>query len=188
MRFGGLVILPGASLFAFLFVEEPDIMNEVYDRLHVGGDTVCRTGGDGWAVVHACKDPCHRGAIGYTGSLPQSHPQYLSLEEGEDLYLNMIDPEQPLFMKEMFEDFFAFAAAQWEDGKELLIHCNQGRSRSPSLALLFLAGHVGAITDDSFADAWAEFEALYPRYRPSQGIQIYLQRNWDEVLRLAPSS
>ena len=53
--------------------------------------------------------------------------------------------------------------------------------------LLFLAGSVGAITDDSFAGAWAEFEALYPRYRPSQGIQIYLQRNWDDLLRLAPS-
>ena len=32
--------------------------------------------------------------------------------------------------------------------------------------LLFLAGSVGAITDDSFAGAWAEFEALRVRRRP----------------------
>jgi len=36
----------------------------------------------------------------------------------------MIDPERPMFMTEMFEDFFAHAIPRWEEGSRLLIHCN----------------------------------------------------------------
>lgn len=158
-------------------------MQQVHDRLYVGDDTDCRTGDDDWSIVHACKFNCHRNAVGYTNSPPRSSPHYLSKEEGSDLYLNMIDPEKPLFKMEMFEDFFSFAVPRWKDGSDrLLIHCNQGRSRSPSLALLLLASHTDEVPSDSFETARREFEDLYPGYRPSRGIVTFLQNNWDELL------
>jgi len=51
----------------------------------------------------------------------------------------MIDPPEPLFMMPIFTEFLKFAKDKWDSGKKLLIHCNRGESRAPSLALLFLA-------------------------------------------------
>jgi len=84
-------------------------MQQVQNRLYVRDDSDCTPRNEDYAVVHACKHPCHQEAVGYTGSLSSSHPHYLSYRDGDDLYLNMIDPERPMFMPEMFEDFFAHA-------------------------------------------------------------------------------
>ena len=153
-------------------------MIEIRDGLFVGSERDCRTGNDQWAVVHACKSPCHQTAVGYSGSLPKSHPNYLVLEEGTDLYLNLVDPPIPLFMPESFESFFRFARKQLDAGRNILIHCNQGESRAPSLALLILAKLTGEISDDSYDAARFDFESLFSDYRPGRGIQQYLREHW----------
>ena len=160
-------------------------MQKVDTRLHVGDESDCSQTDEDWAVVHACKYPCHRSAVGYQKSPPKSHPHYLSKEDGDDLYLNMIDPERPLFQMEMFEDFLSFAKRWSENNDRLLIHCNQGRSRSPSLVLLLFAIHTDEVPGESFAGARQAFEGLYSGYRPSAGIETYLRNNWDDLLRLA---
>jgi hypothetical protein len=83
-------------------------MVEVYDRLFVGATDDCRIGVEKLAVVHACKSPCHQQAVGYRGSLPANHLNYLVLQRDHDLYLNIIDPPVPLFKAETFERFLAF--------------------------------------------------------------------------------
>ena len=90
----------------------------------------CRSGDNEWAIVHACKSPCHQNAVGYSGSLKNTHPNYLVLEKETDLFLNMIDPPIPLFMLPLFTSFLRFADNNWRAGKKLLIHCNQGESRA----------------------------------------------------------
>jgi protein-tyrosine phosphatase len=153
-------------------------MVEVYDRLFVGAVDDCLRGVEKLAVVHACKSPCHQQAVGYRGSLPDSHPNYLVLQRDDDLYLNIIDPPVPLFKAETFERFLAFARTKYNSGASLLIHCNQGESRAPSLALLFLAKHIGALPDSSYEDAKQVFERLFPAYQPGIGIQRFLADNW----------
>jgi hypothetical protein len=154
-------------------------MFEIRDRLYVGSEYDCRSGDDDWAVVHACKSPCHQRAVGYKGSLPSSHPNYLVLESGKNLFLNIIDPPGPLFMPPLFTSFLDFAGRHWENGKRLLIHCNQGESRAPSLALLFISKYLHEITESSYAEARQEFEEIFHGYRPGTGIQIYLSKNWE---------
>jgi hypothetical protein len=153
-------------------------LEQVYERVFVAGDAHCRRGDAEWAVVHACKSPCHQHALGYRGSLSNSHPNYLTLHEGSDLYMNIIDPPRPLFMPPSFSHFLGFSEEQWTAGKKLLIHCNKGESRAPSLALLFLAKCRHAIDDASYPSASSEFETLYPRYSPGKGIQMYFSNNW----------
>jgi hypothetical protein len=128
-------------------------MREIHERLHIGTDRDCFTRRDGWAIVHACKSPCHQHAVGYRGNLPKTHPHYLVLERDNNLYLNM----------------------------HVLIHCNLGTSRAPSLALVFLAKHAGVITNGSFAAAAKEFADKIGGYHPSAGIRAYLFRHWDEL-------
>uniref|UniRef100_UPI00345E9582 hypothetical protein n=1 Tax=Mesotoga sp. TaxID=2053577 RepID=UPI00345E9582 len=110
-------------------------MTKVLDRLYVGSEADCFHSRPGWAVVHACKHPCHVNAVGYKSSLPKNHPSYLSLERGANLYLNIVDPDIPLFMSQTFVDFMTFAQKHYNEGKNLLIHCNHSESRAPSLAL-----------------------------------------------------
>jgi len=113
-------------------------MVEVHTRLNVGNGESCRAGSPGFAVVHAFKSPCHQNSVGYRGSLPSHHPNYLWLQRPQDLYLNLIDPPVPLFKIESFSCFLTFATTHYGNGATVLIHCNQGESRAPSLALLFL--------------------------------------------------
>jgi hypothetical protein len=153
-------------------------MVKIHDRLFIGSIRDCFHQKEGWAVVHACKSPCHQRAVGYQGSLPGHHPHYLILERPNNLYLNMIDPSEPLFMPPLFTEFLRFARQHWEAGKNFLIHCNRGDSRAPSLALLFLSKVLEVLPADSYWEAWQEFFKIYKNYLPGQGIQLYLSKNW----------
>lgn len=159
-------------------------MQEVHERVFVANVTSCLAGSSEVSVVHACKSPCHQRAVGYTGSLPSSHPNYLVLEKDADLFLNIIDPPKPLFMPLLFSQFLIFAQKHWNEGKKLVIHCNQGESRAPSLALLFLAKELAVIDDSSYESAREQFQILYPRYQPGKGIQIYFEKNWANLGQL----
>jgi hypothetical protein len=156
-------------------------MVEIYNRLFIGSESCCRSGNNEWAIVHACKSPCHQNAVGYSGSLKNTHPHYLVLQRESDLYLNMIDPPVPLFMPPLFTSFLKFANDNWRSGKKVLIHCNQGESRAPSLGLLFLAKCQTAISNGCYEKAREDFLKLYSLYNPGKGIQIYLNRNWNAL-------
>ena len=93
----------------------------------------------------------------------------------------MIDPPAPLFKVEMFERFLAFARTKYNSGASLLIHCNQGESRAPSLALLFLTKHIGKLPNTSYTDARQVFEKRFPAYQPGLGIQQFLATNWGAI-------
>ena len=154
-------------------------MIEVQNGLHVGKEADCRVGDHEWAVVHACKSPCHQRSV---GCLSRSYPHYLALEQGTDLYLNLIDPPKPLFMAPSFNSFLAFSRVQLEEFRKILIHCNQGESRAPSLALLLLAKLVSSISNESYGAARAEFETLFKGYNPGMGIRKYLADHWSEFV------
>lgn len=155
------------------------IINDFY----VGSLQDCfREERENWSVVHACKDPCHKDAVGYRKDLPESHKNYLKYEEGSHLYLNLIDPDvRPLFYPSSFDTALEFISDKIDDNK-ILIHCNKGLSRSPSIALLYLANEE-MIDSSSYKSAWEEFQdKYYPNYEPSGGIRKFLNRNWAELI------
>jgi hypothetical protein len=156
-------------------------MIKVYDRIYIGDEATCQVGSAQLAVVHACKSPCHQQAVGYRGNLPSHHFNYLVLQRPHNLYLNIIDPPLPLFKIEIFARFLSFASEHHEHEGSLLIHCNRGESRAPTLALLLLSKHLKVIPSDSFSTAHAAFLSIYAGYRPGAGIQQFLTRNWDSV-------
>jgi hypothetical protein len=134
-------------------------MIELHPRLFVGDQSTCLQEFEGLVVVHACKSPCHQWAVGYRGSLPPDHEFYLAMEDVRDLYLNLIDPPTPLFKVDSFLHFRDFAESRYLGAHQaLLIHCNQGHSRVPSLALLFLAKDLHVLPDDSYAAAVEAFQ------------------------------
>ncbi len=153
---------------------------QVSEQLFFSGESECGRAA-GMAMVHACKDPCHRNAVGYQEkSLLNTHPHYLVLERGEHLYLNLIDPPKPLFMLPSFEAFMRFVDMQIAQ-RPVLIHCNLGQSRAPSLALLYASKRLGLFPADSYAAAAAALRAKFP-YEPGLGIQQWLTNNWGRIV------
>jgi predicted protein tyrosine phosphatase len=158
-------------------------MIEVYPNLFVGNDNDCfHHEKEHWAVVHACKSPCHQRILCYKGNLLESHPNYLVYEKNNHLFLNMIDPPTPLFKAQLFTRSLDFISDRISE-RRVLVHCNNGLSRAPSIALVFLAKRIGKINNESFEHAAIDFKKLYPYYRPGSGITRYLSQNWQVLDR-----
>ena len=66
---------------------------------------------------------------------------------------------------------------------KVLVHCNQGLSRSPSIALLYLLKHTDALGSQDPAAALLAFRRLYPPYAPAQGMADYVRMNWAKYLQ-----
>lgn len=130
------------------------------------------------AKVHACKNPCHFGRV---GQLTPADRRYIGFEEGGDLFLNIIDPKQPLFQRATFEYFLRFARDNWLEERPVFIHCNAGKSRSVTLAILFLAKVLGELPNSSYDDAWDKFEERFGPYTPSEGIEGWMRDNWNSL-------
>jgi len=156
-------------------------MREVYKNNFVGDISDCREGVGDWAVIHACKYPCHRNAVGYDKKISSTHPNYLVLRKKQNLYLNIIDPDKPLFMNPLFVETLNFCNDYCSTpNMKLLFHCNKGDSRAPSLALLHLSKNLHIINDSSYEHAAKEYQKIDRFYRPSRGIRIYLSEHWNE--------
>jgi hypothetical protein len=139
---------------------------------------------DDWCVVHACKEPYHRQALGYSGrAAPKTHPEYLIATRGNRLILNMVDVDNPAYIpKEIMDAALLFIDQSLKAGKQVLVHCNQGMSRSAGIALLFLAKQ-GLIAQSSFLEAEQQFTTLYPPCNMSLGIRGFLMQNWDSYMQ-----
>jgi predicted protein tyrosine phosphatase len=157
-------------------------MKEVYNNLFVGSDYDCQAT-SGYAVIHACKT-CHQKALNYRKSLPNIHPHYLVYENKLHLFLNMVDMEQELMAK--YTNPIMKAGVNFIDkhinGSPVLIHCNQGLSRSPSIALVYLT-IKGKLPASNFYDALKAFTEIYPQYNPGRGIALYLNNNWNSLIK-----
>lgn len=119
-------------------------MINVIENLYVGSDEdveiFLEQHPDG-AIVHAAKDPWHRNALGYTGrGAPKDHPEYLFARRDARLYLNMVDAHDPKYIpKDMFTETTDFLLDYHHDQQRpCLVHCNQGKSRSPALVMWYM--------------------------------------------------
>jgi hypothetical protein len=137
-----------------------------------------------WGIVLAAKEPWHRQAIGYTGrACDKTHSEYLMARRDNKLILNLVDaPKAEFFDKRIIDAALDFIYEQLNIAKNVLIVCNQGESRSPSIALLYLIKH-GIIKGDTLEDCEAEFMKVYPEYNPGAGIRGFVKEHWREYVK-----
>lgn len=156
----------------------------------VGDTALC----DDWRGprLHACKHPCFirrrtvmEHEIG-TQPFARGGPFYLAIETTTDLFLNLIDPPLPLFQRESFEVALRWLDRRVAEGHDVLVHCNQGLSRAPSVALLWAvrAGWTPAFPDAaaSFAAAAAGLLSIWPAYHPGEGLVTFLTEHWPSLV------
>lgn len=158
-------------------------MKEVSKNLFVGNDLDCANS-SGFAVIHACKT-CHQKALRYTGSLTSSNPNYLFFQKDKNLFLNMVDMRKVLeqkFTNPIMESAILFINENVEK-RRVLIHCNQGFSRSPSIALIYLS-LINILPNTFYLDAKNDFTKVFPEYNPGSGIELYMMNNWKFLMEL----
>lgn len=156
-------------------------MKEIYHNLYIGSqndyESIVKYQ-DGWAVIHACKEPCHRQALGYSGrSVSKDHPEYLISRRDNHLILNLVDAPDPAYIpKQIIDEAIRTIHHSLENGVKVLVHCNQGMSRSAVIGLLYLKA-IHAI-NDNFIEAEKEYLQLYPWYNPGNGMRMFAAQNW----------
>jgi len=159
-------------------------MIEVDKNLFVSDENSCfYEDKEDWVVIHACKHPCHLRGVGYRGNLHSNHPNYLVLEKENHLFLNIVDMVRLLshnFTEPIINAALNFIERKIQE-KKVLIHCNKGESRSPALALLFLAKRKAVLSNDSYSKAKEEFTKIYGRYNPGRGVDLYLNQYWTKL-------
>jgi hypothetical protein len=163
---------------------EEQMMFEVHPNLYIGSRNDYESivsGQSGWAIVHACKE-YHRNAIGYKlWNVPRHHPEYMLARRENRIMLCLLDlPVSRFIKKEMIDQTLDFIDDAYNSGLKVLVHCMYGRSRSPSITMLYLATRLHVLTTESFEVAEKQFRSLYPRYHPNRGIREHLRRNWQQ--------
>ncbi len=80
-----------------------------------------------WFVIHACKEPYHRQALGYTGrAASKDHPEYLIAKRKNRLILNLVDVDNPAYISELIIDEAIKNIVENVGKRNVLLHCNQG--------------------------------------------------------------
>lgn len=137
-----------------------------------------------WAIVHATQT-IHYPVCGWnrtTNKPNKDHPDYLTKDLGQRLSINWVDGPAHLYKMggpQLFVKVLDFID-KWYKQKNVLVHCDQGISRSPTVVLLYLAKRLKILSSGSFNEAVDPFKKLYPSYNPG-GIAEFVSENWDQI-------
>lgn len=146
-----------------------------------GDDLVDWPDDEGFAALHCAKDPWHRQMVGYdTRSAPEG-PERLVARRGNRMALNMVDaPSAEFFDEEMVQAGLDFISERIVAGDRVLVHCNMGVSRSPSMALLWMHRNDQEWAAMSFDEATEALRHRGVEYWPGNGIAGFLKAHWDD--------
>jgi hypothetical protein len=160
----------------------------VHDGIFVGSgaDTYKFAG----SVLHCARDPWFgqarttntllwKNGVVDTVVLPKYIGQNAILVGYNEMALNMVDAgDARYFPDDMVNAGLEFITERLAEGDPVLVHCNMGLSRSPSMAFLWMFEH--GFLDDEFQYALLQFKSIYLDYCPGNGIFQYLKRRCEQ--------
>lgn len=160
-------------------------MYKIINNLYVGPvSTVPFAKECNFSVLGACKYPLHQlnarmegmNRDGYL-KVNKHGKEYYYAERDHALYCNLIDADSMQYIPDIIiERALKFIADEIADGRNVLVVCNNGVSRSPSIALMYLirAGFFDARY--TFDDVLKVFRKIYLLYTPNKGMYDYTKR------------
>jgi protein-tyrosine phosphatase len=158
-------------------------MKEVFSNLWVGSDKdVPQANQKRYAIIHACKDGdySHRAVLKYKERSAPTGSEYLFAKRPDNLYLNLIDTDDPGFVpREVIDAALVFIKENLDKNRPVLVHCNAGQSRAPTIAFLYLYS-IGKLPAEHHK-AIRTFRQLYPDYEPSIGLKLYALKRVSEL-------
>lgn len=139
----------------------------------------------GWAFLRCTKEgpDGHRDLLGYeTLGAPQNSKDYLHVIKGNICALNLIDVDDPnLVPFDCIKFGLDFIKESLDKGKKILIACEAGHSRAPSVGLMFLRS-IGDLPHN-FVTSEKIYRAIYQKYDPAMGIRQVARSHWNELYK-----
>jgi len=161
-------------------------MKQLLDsNLYVGAiEDLSQINKNNWSILHATQT-VHYKIFGWnrtTNKPNKNHPNYIYYEEENILSLNWVDGGAHLYKWTGLDTFIKILnfIDKWITKRKVLVHCDKGYSRSPSICLLYLAKRREVISNESFLSAKEDFVKIYPNYNPG-GIGRYIRNNWNSI-------
>lgn len=118
--------------------------------------------------INACKYPyweeyiksnCNNGLYAY---------------KGNRLICNLVDADDIKYIPdEIIKECIKYIEESVKEGKEILINCNEGRSRSATIGLIYLIKHK-KIKGNTFHEVLENYKQIVPRYSPNLGMLGYV--------------
>lgn len=136
----------------------------------------------GYAILRCCKDGPygHRAMLGYKTLAAPKDDHYYFVKKGDEMALNLIDADDPGYIpKPAIEAGLDFIDTQIRKGNKVLVHCNHGHSRGPTMAMMYMR-KVGQVSN-RFGQAMKEFHSLYNKFNPNRGMLTYMRTHWDSL-------
>lgn len=123
-----------------------------------------------WVFVHCCRS--------FYKNLKQKDTKVIIINK--DLYIDWENlPDTSSFEISDFILAMDFLDKYIKTNK-ILIHCDWGQSRSPTLVLVYLAKRLKLIPN-TFIGALEQFVKIYPDYHLPSGISKFVKLNWNEI-------
>lgn len=159
-------------------------MEQVIPGIFVGGDKDYEriAPREDFSAVRCCKygPGGHKDTLKYTTRAAPDGPNKYWVEKGRLMALNLLDLDDPHYVNlDMIKHALAFAQAERAKGQKVLFACNEGHSRGPSCALMFLRA-IGEMPHP-FIQSEKVFKTLYSKYEPAQGIRQFARDHWSEL-------
>lgn len=158
-------------------------MEQIIKNLWLGGDTdVVKAEERGYARLSCCKEgfDSHRSMLGYTTPGAPKGKDYLHARRGNWMALNLIDVDNPeMIPDEVIDAGLRFIKEQLDAGRKILVHCNAGMSRGPTVTMMFLRA-VGELPQ-GFVRARHIFRTLYPQFDPGVGMESHARVRWNSL-------
>lgn len=112
--------------------------------------------------------------MGYRGHLPSTNPDHALKRIENEMALNLVvmdcfSENYLSFNRDMFTTVFSFLDEYGLQGYKILIHCNQGESRAPTIGLLYIA-RLETFEYADFDTSVQKLRKMYPAYMPKKHI------------------
>jgi hypothetical protein len=160
-------------------------MQRIYQGVYVGDDTdyVRSQYREDFSFLRCCKygPGGHQQTLDYhTPAAPEGDEHFVVKRE-RLMALNMLDLDDPNFVDpEMIKAGLDFVREQLLSEQKVLIACNQGVSRGPTMGLMFLK-YIGDLPNISWLRSVYLYHHMYRGYDASQGIAQFARSHWSAL-------
>lgn len=134
------------------------------------------------SFLFCAKYPYHKQIVGYTGNCPKEHDEYLYAVRDHVMSLNMVDAEHPKFFSDaMIYAGLDFIEIELAKGRNVVVVCNKGESRSPTMCLMYMMAHGSFDKSFTHTQVFSKFKKIAPEWNPGNGILQYCISFWNKV-------
>lgn len=150
-------------------------MKEVYKNIFVGSKSdLANTNESEYAFIHATKT-----------MFIKDNDEVVNEKENH-LYINWVDSKDSKYFNYNNNGVNVVIQAldfidKWGEDRKVFIHCDEGVSRSPSIAMVYLSKRKKVISNKDHVFAEREFTGIYPNYFAYNGISEFLFKNWFKI-------